>query len=51
MMFLINGSKARVTHWERGGTIFTEAFDYVENSALLRDFLWRYPCCPKNIRA
>ncbi|KAI0806751.1 hypothetical protein C8Q74DRAFT_1362347 [Fomes fomentarius] len=41
-MFLINGSKARVTCWERGGTIFTEAFDYVKNPDLLCEFLWRF---------
>ncbi|KAI0806669.1 hypothetical protein C8Q74DRAFT_1341653 [Fomes fomentarius] len=42
IMFLIDGTKARVTRWERGGTISTEAFDYVENPGLLRDFLWRF---------
>ena len=41
-LFFINGTKARVTRWERGGTIFTEAFDYVEDPELLRDFLWRF---------
>ncbi|KAI0806732.1 hypothetical protein C8Q74DRAFT_10809 [Fomes fomentarius] len=41
-MFLINGTKARVTRWERGGTIFTEAFDYVDNPDLFCEFLWRF---------
>ena len=41
-LFFVNGTKMRVTLWERGGTIFTEAFDYVNNPELLCDFLWRF---------
>ncbi|RPD55668.1 hypothetical protein L226DRAFT_494709 [Lentinus tigrinus ALCF2SS1-7] len=41
-LFLINGTEARVTRWERAGTIFTEAFDYVQDPDLMCEFLWRF---------
>ncbi|KAI0696575.1 hypothetical protein C8T65DRAFT_832771 [Cerioporus squamosus] len=40
--FLVNGTEARVLRWERAGTIFTEAFDYVQDPDLLCEFLWRF---------
>ncbi|KAI0806759.1 hypothetical protein C8Q74DRAFT_1320854 [Fomes fomentarius] len=38
--FLINGTRARVTRWDRSGTILTESFDYTEDRVTLRDILW-----------
>ncbi|RDX41011.1 hypothetical protein OH76DRAFT_257455 [Lentinus brumalis] len=45
-VFLINGTEVRVSRWERAGTIFTEAFDYVRDPGLLSEFLWRFSMLP-----
>ena len=46
-LFLIIGETARITRWERGGTIFTEAFNYVEDPDLMCEFLWRFSLLSK----
>ncbi|KAI0781507.1 hypothetical protein BD413DRAFT_31623 [Trametes elegans] len=41
-LLLINGTKARMTLWDRSGSIYTDAFDYVKQPEILRDLLWRF---------
>ncbi|KAI0767090.1 hypothetical protein C8Q74DRAFT_1204009 [Fomes fomentarius] len=36
------GTMARIIRWDRSGIIFTEKFNYKQNSALLGRFLWRF---------
>ncbi|RDX41008.1 hypothetical protein OH76DRAFT_1561816 [Lentinus brumalis] len=39
LLFFVNGLQMRVTRWHRGGTVFSESFDYTQDRALLRDLL------------
>ncbi|KAI8974246.1 hypothetical protein BD414DRAFT_468440 [Trametes punicea] len=39
---LIIGTKARITRWDHSGTIFSDAFDYVQDAATMRDILWGF---------
>ncbi|KAI0762371.1 hypothetical protein C8Q74DRAFT_1184099, partial [Fomes fomentarius] len=36
------GTMARIIRWDRSGIVFTEKFNYKQNSALLGRFLWRF---------
>ncbi|KAI0696572.1 hypothetical protein C8T65DRAFT_583309, partial [Cerioporus squamosus] len=42
LLFFVNGLKMRLTRWQRGSAIFTEAFDYTQNRELLREVLRRF---------
>ncbi|KAI0781519.1 hypothetical protein BD413DRAFT_608650 [Trametes elegans] len=41
-VLVVTGTKARVTRWDRSGSIYTDAFDYVKRPTILRDLLWEF---------
>ncbi|KAI8974250.1 hypothetical protein BD414DRAFT_424467 [Trametes punicea] len=41
-VLLVSGTMARITRWDRSGTIFSDAFDFVENPVAMRDILWGF---------
>ncbi|KAI0648470.1 hypothetical protein C8Q79DRAFT_1102892 [Trametes meyenii] len=45
-LLLVMGTMARMTRWDHSGVIYTDAIDYVENSAALRDLIWGFTLLP-----
>ncbi|KAI0648448.1 hypothetical protein C8Q79DRAFT_575589 [Trametes meyenii] len=45
-LLLVMGTMARMTRWDHSGVIYTDAIDYVENSATLRDLIWGFTLLP-----
>ncbi|KAI0668356.1 hypothetical protein C8Q78DRAFT_1081234 [Trametes maxima] len=41
-LLLVAGTMARMTRWDHSGVIYTDAIDYVKNSAALRDLIWGF---------
>ena len=41
-LFLINGQKIRATRWDRSGTVFSAAFNYIQQRDTLRRLLWGF---------
>ncbi|KAI6116466.1 hypothetical protein F5141DRAFT_1213058 [Pisolithus sp. B1] len=44
---VVFGNHARLLRWDRGGAVVSTRFDYVKNSNLLVDFLWRFSHLPR----